>query len=90
MEYTTNPEIPSISDNCGETIYCDIHYELDYGLRLRKKFSCENIETVDPCFASYACICNSGYTRIAKQMPTEIADDYEGYARTNSNVAKIL
>lgn len=90
--YRTNPAVPKISENCNEEgkIECDIHYEPDYGIRLRAEFSCDAIEVLDPCFGSFACICNSGYFSITSQMPEDIPEDYESFEAANLDILKVI
>ena len=72
--------MPNITDDCTDFVTCDLHYELSYEIYLRMEFTCEELTTADPCFGTYACICNNGFTRVSKTMPEEIPETYEGYA----------
>lgn len=72
--------MPNITDGCSDFLTCDIHYELSYEIYLRMNFTCEELTTADPCFGTYACICDNGFTKISKTMPEEIPETYEGYA----------
>lgn len=42
-EYMTNPSRPSIGENCDDEgkVWCDMHTEASYGIRLRKEISCD-------------------------------------------------
>ena len=48
---------------------CDMHYELDWSYRLRTNISCADAVEIDPCFATTACMCDTGYYRVAETMP---------------------
>ena len=68
-----NPEVSSVGENCQEEmgVVCDLHYKLDWDYLLEVKTSCLDLSTgdVDPCFATFACICANGYYRFAENMP---------------------
>jgi len=65
----TNSDFPSIDTSCLSSITCDVYYELDWGFRLQKDLTCDEVKVSDLCFASYACICSTGYYRVTADMP---------------------
>ena len=67
--YSKNPAVPQITSNCNSSMMCDMHYELDWSYRLRTEVSCDKAEEVDPCFATTACMCDTGYFSVADTMP---------------------
>lgn len=54
-----------------------MHYEVTWEYRLRVTQSCEVTASVNPCFATYACLCDNGYFSIAEVMPP-MPDTYDG------------
>lgn len=64
-----SPSLNSITDKCTFQVSCDLHYELDWNYRLRKTINCADVASIDPCFATFACICDNGYYQIASNMP---------------------
>ena len=67
--------MPDISQNCTNQITCDLHYEPDWSYRLRAEINCNQVVEKDPCFATYACICDNNYFQIASLMP-EVPQEY--------------
>ena len=71
-----NPEVASVGANCQEDVgvVCDLHYRLDWDYLLEAKTSCSDLSTgdIDPCFATFACICDNGYFRVASNMPDHV------------------
>ena len=66
IEYSEDP----ISINCDQRINCLVWYELDWDYRYLVQNECSDILMgQDPCFATYACLCSNGYSRIAANMP---------------------
>ena len=68
-----NDAVPLITDGCEDQIICDLHYELDWDFRLRAPLKCERLAD-DPCFGTFACMCDNGYVRIATIMPERPAE----------------
>ena len=75
--FKENDEVPKITDNCEETVICDLHYELDWNFRLRAELTCDYLAQNDPCFGTFACLCSNGYVKVAITMP-ERPTDYKG------------
>ena len=38
---------------------------------------CDEVTVKEPCFATFACLCDNGYYSISSLMP-DIPEDYEG------------
>ena len=73
--FITNPNMKTINADCPNAgVSCDLHYELDWSYKLKADLYCETADDKDPCFATYACICDNGYFRIAENMPERPAD----------------
>ena len=53
---------------------CDMHYELDWSYRLRTEVKCAEAYDKDPCFATSACMCNTGYFLVYDTMPAKPND----------------
>ena len=66
--------MPLITDFCTEMVTCDLHYELDWQFRLRAELTCESLANNDPCFGTFACMCDNGYVKVAENMPERPAD----------------
>ena len=79
--FKENDEVTSYNQDCVDTIMCDLHYELDWNFRLRADLTCEFLAENDPCFGTFACICDNGYVKVAVTMP-ERPDDYKGQTET--------
>ena len=63
---------------------CDLHYELDWDLLLEAKLECSELESAtDPCFATYACLCDNGYFRVTQNMP-EPPETYLGSSNSST------
>ena len=90
--YRTNPAVPKISDNCNESgkVKCDFHYQPDYGMRIDSEFKCDQTLAINPCFGTFACVCDNSYFSIANQMPEVIPEEYEGIAKTDAAIAKVI
>jgi len=59
---------------------CDMHYELDWQYRLRTKVECATAHDIDPCFATTACMCDTGFFRVVETMPTKPVElVYDGF-----------
>ena len=80
--------MPSIETSCTSEVTCDMHYDLDWSTKLRVTKSCSSAIADDPCFGSFACICDNEYLRIAENMPT-IPDSYDGYKSIIDNAVII-
>ena len=76
-DYKLNDEVLAITDNCVEQVTCDLHYELDWNFRLRADLTCDYLAQNDPCFGTFACICDNGYVKVAVTMP-ERPESYKG------------
>ena len=62
---------------CEDSITCDLHYELDWDLKLTRDFTCSETELMDICFATNACICSNEYYKISLDMP-KLSKNYQG------------
>ena len=72
-----NEDVPTIASNCpAETfVTCELFYELDWSYKLSYRMACEDAETVDPCFGTYACFCDNDYFKLAENMPKLSTED---------------
>ena len=61
-----------------------MHYDLDWSHRTRVTSNCDTAIEHDPCFATFACVCDNEYFRIAENMPT-MPSDYSGYRSIIAN-----
>ena len=70
-----NPQAPEVSTNCDNEntneITCDLYYELDWSFYFTSKSTCFMLEKakLDPCFGTFACLCDNGYFRVSENMP---------------------
>ena len=55
-----------------------MHYDLDWTQKLRTVHACAAAIANDPCFASFACVCDNGYLRYSDNMPSR-PSDYDGF-----------
>ena len=67
--FQKNSSVPQIANNCTGSISCDIFYEPDWSYKLTTTINCNEVAKKDPCFATYACICDNNYSQIASLMP---------------------
>ena len=72
-DYETNDLVPNIGDNCTDKIECELYYEPDWDMVLKAEFTCDEIEAKQPCFGTFACVCDNKYKRISQSMP-ELSD----------------
>ena len=63
--------------HCIGNVQCELHYNLDWSYRLRVNAACSDADTADICFGTDACLCNNGYFRVERRMPS-IPRDYSG------------
>ena len=73
-EYRISETITAITDACDVRITCDMYYELDWYYRLRYAGTCTNVEEDEPCFGTFACVCDNGYFRLLESMPERPED----------------
>ena len=67
--FSTNNEVPNITDNCTGTLQCELFYELDWSYYLTVTSDCGSVVVEDPCFGTEACVCSNNYYRIVDTMP---------------------
>ena len=72
-----NKSVQSMVNYCDNSITCDLHYEMDWDLKLTREVTCSETELVDICFATNACICSNEYYRISLDMP-KLSKNYQG------------
>ena len=78
--FSTNPAVPLLISDCAGSMMCDMHYELDWSYRLRTEVNCVEALETDPCFATTACMCDTGYFKVADTMPEKPKDlVYDGF-----------
>lgn len=57
-----------------------MYYELNWFKRLRAQIQCSQVSTLEPCFATTACLCSNGYFRVVETMPDHPdAMHYDGF-----------
>lgn len=66
-----------------------MHYDLDWSTRLRITKSCSSAISDDPCFGTFACICDNGYMRIAENMPN-VPGSYDGQSSIIENATILV
>lgn len=67
--YLSSKTVATISDNCTETVSCELYYEPTWDLYLDAAFTCAEVETKQPCFGTFACVCDNAYYRLSNDMP---------------------
>ena len=88
--FSTNPEFPTLDSGCYGSMLCDMHYELDWSYRLRTKVECSEAVKTDPCFATTACMCDTGYFKVASTMPAKPEDlVYDGFTEVFDEFERI-
>ena len=66
-----------------------MHYELDWQFRLRAESTCDSLINNDPCFGTFACLCDNGFVKVAETMPVR-PTDYTGLAEYLIEVETII
>ena len=71
QDFLTNPNVPQIASVCPSgSVKCEMYYEPDWNYRLEANVDCATAIEDDPCFATNACVCENGYFKISKSMPS--------------------